>query len=213
MNKNKSFPLIAILRGIEPNNVVRIAKLLVDEGFSMIEVPLNSPDAMKSIELLVNEFLSESDNSIYVGAGTVTNIEQAKAVVNTGANLVVSPNTDIEVIKAALAANCLMVPGVVTPTEAYTAINAGAKLLKVFPIDMLGIKGFKALKMVLPDDVKCFPVGGISAEDNSMIHYLSEGADGFGLGSALFKAQMSDIQIQANAKAFIEKYQVIKQIL
>ena len=207
------FPLIAILRGIEPQDVVRVAQLLVKEGFAMIEVPLNSPNALTSIKLLVDEFLSSEQSNIYVGAGTVTNTQQAQSVIDTGANLIVSPNTDVKVIELALAANCLTLPGVVTPTEAYAAINAGAKYLKIFPIDMLGIDGFRSLKAILPAQIKCFPVGGISAEDNSMTHYLHEGADGFGLGSALFKPEMSDQQIQANGKAFIEKYQVIKHIL
>lgn len=195
-------PLIAILRGISPENVLKVSEVLIKQGFTSIEVPLNSPDALASIEILVNEY----GDKYLIGAGTVTTPELAKTVINTGANLIVSPNVNSEVIALSIKAGCECYPGVVTPTEAFTALELGATGLKLFPISMLGIDGFVALKSVLPSDTKCYPVGGINASVESMHPYLKAGAAGFGLGSALFTPCSTLAQIALNAKAFVDTY-------
>lgn len=195
-------PLIAILRGITPKNALQVSQVLIRQGFTSIEVPLNSPNALASIEILVNEY----NGKYLIGAGTVTTPELATAVINTGAKLIVSPNVNSEVIALSIKAGCECYPGVVTPTEAFTALELGATGLKIFPISMLGIDGFVALKSVLPKDTKCYPVGGIKASVESMHPYLKAGATGFGLGSALFTACSTLAQIELNAKAFVDAY-------
>ena len=196
----EQFPLIAIIRGVLPDDVIRIATILVEEGFTMVEVPLNSPDALVSIKRLVEHF----GDKLYIGAGTVTNIDQAKAVIATGANLVVTPNMNEEVIRLSVEAGCATFPGVVTPTEAFNALAAGATGIKIFPVTALGLDGFKALKSVLPPETLCFPVGGINPTVESMKPYTDAGAQGFGLGSSLYKPTMSDDDVRNNAKAFVK---------
>ncbi|AWB65049.1 2-dehydro-3-deoxy-6-phosphogalactonate aldolase [Saccharobesus litoralis] len=193
-------PLIAIIRGVLPQDVIRIAEILVEEGFTMIEVPLNSPDALDSISRLVKHY----GDKYYIGAGTVTTPEQAKAVIETGANLVVTPNMNEEVIKMSVAAGCATFPGVVTPTEAFNALAAGATGLKLFPVSALGLDGFKALKSVAPQGTLFFPVGGINPTIESMKPYTDIGAQGFGLGSALYKPSMSDEQVRQNARDYVK---------
>ena len=197
-------PLIAIIRGVEPKNVVSVANVLIEEGFTMIEVPLNSPDALVSIKRLVDTF---STQKYFIGAGTVTTLALAEAVMATGANLMVTPNCDPSVIAASVAGGCATFPGVVTPTEAFNAVHAGATGLKLFPISMVGIEGMKAMRSVLPKGMGLYPVGGISPTTESMAPYLEAGAAGFGLGSALYKPEMSLSQIKANARAYVDSYQ------
>ncbi|WP_240206981.1 2-dehydro-3-deoxy-6-phosphogalactonate aldolase [Vibrio sp. CyArs1] len=197
---SRHLPLIAILRGIEPDDVVRVASLLKLQGFSMIEVPLNSPNALESIRLLVTHF---DLNDMLIGAGTVTNVKQAQDVIATGANLVVTPNMNPEVIQISRAAGCAVFPGVVTPTEAFDALAAGATGLKLFPISALRLDGFRALLSVLPEGTPCMPVGSIDATEDSMYPFMEAGAVGFGLGSALYKPNMSDVEIEAKAQAFV----------
>ncbi|MCK8070315.1 2-dehydro-3-deoxy-6-phosphogalactonate aldolase [Vibrio sp. 1CM23M] len=202
--KNKDFnlsdhlPLVAIIRGVEPADCIRVTQILIEEGFSMIEVPLNSPDALTSIKMLVEHF----GDQYLIGAGTVTTPEKAQAVIDTGANLVVTPNFNEQVVKMSAAAGCVSFPGVVTPTEAFAALAAGATGLKLFPVSVLGLDGFKALNSVLPPEVICLPVGGINPTVESMKPYLDIGAKGFGLGASLYKPGLSDDEIRANAKAF-----------
>ncbi|WP_096087112.1 2-dehydro-3-deoxy-6-phosphogalactonate aldolase [Agaribacterium haliotis] len=203
---NKQLPLIAILRGVKSSEVLDVAKILIDEGFTMIEVPLNSPDALSSIRLLVEHF----GDDYLVGAGTVTNSEQADAVIATGAKLIVTPNYNEAVVKHARSAACVCLPGVVTPTEAFAALAAGASGLKLFPISQIGVEGFKALKSVLPSSTLCLPVGGINPTPESMKLYMDIGAAGFGLGSALYRAGMSLEQIQNNARSFVSVFNAIK---
>ncbi|WP_111977177.1 2-dehydro-3-deoxy-6-phosphogalactonate aldolase [Algibacillus agarilyticus] len=206
-NLNEQLPLIAIIRGVLPDDVIRIAQLLIDEGFTMIEVPLNSPDALVSIRRLVEHF----GDKFYIGAGTITTPEQAKDVIATGANLVVTPNMNVDVIKLSVEAGCATFPGVVTPTEAFAALAAGATGLKIFPVTALGVDGFKALMSVLPKGTNCFPVGGINASVESMKTYTKIGAQGFGLGSALYTPAMSDADISAVAKQFVESFNLCLQ--
>lgn len=197
-NLSDHLPLVAIIRGVEPEDCIRVTQILIEEGFSMIEVPLNSPDALTSIKMLVEHF----GDQYLIGAGTVTTPEKAQAVIDTGANLVVTPNFNEQVVKMSAAAGCVSFPGVVTPTEAFAALAAGATGLKLFPVSMLGLDGFKALKSVLPPEAICLPVGGINPTIESMKPYLDIGAKGFGLGASLYKPGLSDDEIRANAKAF-----------
>ncbi|WP_166368576.1 2-dehydro-3-deoxy-6-phosphogalactonate aldolase [Psychromonas sp. SA13A] len=207
MLKNKfkledHLPLIAIIRGVESDAVIRVTEILISEGFTMIEVPLNSPNALESIKKLVEKFGDE----YLVGAGTVTTGEQAKQVIATGANLVVTPNFNQEVVHLSAAAGCAVFPGIATPSEAFSALAAGATGIKIFPVSALGLDGFKALKSVLPPKTICMPVGGINPTIESMKPYLDLGALGFGLGSALYSPSMSDDEIRNNAKAFVTAY-------
>ena len=201
-NPKTDVPLIAILRGIEPKDSIRVGKILIDSGFKAIEVPLNSPDALKSIELLVEEF----GNKYLVGAGTVTTPELAEKVIATGAKLIVTPNYNEGVVKLGIAAKCQVYPGVITPTEAFSALEAGASGIKLFPVTMLGISGVKALKSVLPKEALCFAVGGINPDVNSMKPYIDIGIDGFGLGASLYSPNLSDEEIRENAQMFIRAY-------
>lgn len=195
-------PLIAIIRGVTPDKVLGVAKILLEEGFSLIEVPLNSPDALVSIKMLVDTYKEGN----LIGAGTVTTPELAKQVIATGANLMVTPNCNEEVIKLSVAAGCATFPGIVTPTEAFAALAAGATGIKLFPVSMLGLDGYKALNSVLPKGTLCYPVGGIEPTVESMKPYVEIGAAGFGLGSALYKAGMSDEQIRQNARNYVSSY-------
>lgn len=204
-NIKEQCPLIAIIRGVLPNDVIRIAKILIEEGFTMIEVPLNSPDALESIKRLVDEFLV-NNTQYYVGAGTVTTVQKAKDVIATGANLMVTPNMNEDVIKLSVAAGCATFPGIATPTEAFNALAAGATGIKLFPVSVLGQDGFKALNSVLPKGTLCFPVGGIDPTEDSMKPLMDIGAQGFGLGSALYKPNMSDKEVRSAAKAFVSTF-------
>ena len=199
---DKHLPLIAIIRGVTPEQVINVATILVEEGFTMIEVPLNSPNALESIRLLVKEF----GNEYLIGAGTVTTPEKAKAVIETGANLVVTPNVNEEVIKLSVEAGCATFPGIATPTEAFNALAAGATGIKLFPVSMLGLDGYKALNSVLPPETLCYPVGGIEPAIDSMLPYIKIGAAGFGLGSALYKPSMTMEEIRENARLYVKYF-------
>ncbi|RKF17917.1 2-dehydro-3-deoxy-6-phosphogalactonate aldolase [Alginatibacterium sediminis] len=202
MSDNKPLPLIAILRGLTPDTAIQSCEVLINEGFSQIEVPLNSPDALKSIQLLVARF----GDQYLIGAGTVTTKVQAQAVIDTGAKLIVSPNYNSEVIKLGVQAGCTVLPGVLTPTEAFAALADGASGLKLFPANVVGLAGFKALMSVLPANTACFPVGGISASVESMRPFVDAGAAGFGIGASLYTPQMSLEQIANNAREFVSTF-------
>lgn len=205
-NLSNHLPLIAIIRGVTPDAVIEVTQVLMEEGFTMIEVPLNSPDALTSIKMLVDEF---GTDKYYLGAGTVTTPELAKQVIETGANLVVTPNMNEEVIGLSVDANCAVFPGVVTPTEAFNALAAGATGLKVFPVSALGVDGFAALMSVLPKGTACFPVGGIEPSVDSMKPFTKLNAAGFGLGSALYKPTMNLDQVRENAKAYVSSFKAL----
>lgn len=208
MNKSKSFdiqqhlPLIAIIRGVCPSNVLEIANALLEEGFSLIEVPLNSPNALESIQLLVDELGEKA----VVGAGTVTTLDDARAVIETGAKLIVTPNVNVDVIRLAAENDCYVFPGVVTPSEAFSAVNNGATGIKLFPADLVGLSGYKALKSVLPKGTVCIPVGGVKATTESMRPWLEAGVNGFGLGAALYTPELSTEQVRKNARQFVQTY-------
>ncbi len=174
----EQLPLIAILRGLRPEEAVAIGHALADAGFGLIEVPLNSPHPFASIERLANAL----GNAVLVGAGTVLDPADVRRIADAGGGLVVSPHMDPQVIHAARAAGLASVPGIATPTEALAAIAAGADALKLFPAEMLTPSVLKALKAVLPADVPLLPVGGISPDN--MAAYVAAGAAGFGAGLA-----------------------------
>ena len=192
--------LIAILRGIQPSEAVDVASALIDAGFSRIEVPLNSPDPITSIAKMVDAFGKDA----LIGAGTVLNVEQVEAVGATGAKLIVSPNTNSAVIKRTRELGMLSYPGVMTPTECFAAIDAGATGLKLFPADLVGVAGVKAFKAVLPSEMKLYAVGGV-ANDN-LGQWRAAGATGFGIGSSLYKAGRTADEVHAIAKEIVAAY-------
>jgi 2-dehydro-3-deoxyphosphogalactonate aldolase len=192
-----ALPLVAILRGIRPEEVEAVADGLIAAGFRLIEVPLNSPDAFSSIRRLAARFGSEA----VIGAGTVLTEADAGAVAETGAGLIVAPNCDPAVIRAAKALGLSCLPGVATPSEAFTALAAGADALKAFPAEALPPSVIKAWRAVLPREVAVLPVGGI--EPASMAAYRAAGAAGFGLGSALYQPGMGAEAVRGRAAAFV----------
>lgn len=192
--------LIAILRGIKPSEAVDVASALIDAGFSRIEVPLNSPDPITSIAKMVEAFGKDA----LIGAGTVLNVEQAEAVAATGAKLIVSPNTNTAVIERTRELGMLSYPGVMTPTECFAAIDAGATGLKLFPADLVGVAGVKAFKAVLPSEMKLYAVGGV-ANDN-LGQWRAAGVTGFGIGSSLYKAGRTVDEVHTIAKGIVAAY-------
>lgn len=190
-------PLIAILRGVRPDEVVAIGHVLADAGFSMIEVPMNSPEPVKSISLL-QEALGEQ---VLVGAGTVTSVEMVSDVARAGGRLIVMPHADTTVISRAVQEGMICTPGVCTPTEGFAALKAGATALKMFPAEQLGPKVLSAWKSVFPKGTPFIPVGGITPD--TMGDYLAAGAAGFGLGSALYKAGRTAEEVAVAARAFM----------
>lgn len=189
-------PLIAILRGVKPTEVVDVAEILIEKDFKIIEIPLNSPDPIRSIELLTHYF----ENHAIIGAGTVLDEASIRSIAEAGAKLVVMPNGNGIVVKAAKDRGLIAIPGIATPSEAFAMIEAGADALKLFPAEGIPPSVLKAMKAVLPSTVPILPVGGITPE--KMNDYLKAGAIGFGLGSALYKPGMTLRDIRKNAEAF-----------
>ena len=193
-------PLIAILRGLTPAEAPKIGEALVSSGFAIIEVPLNSPEPLKSIAALTQQF-----PHTLIGAGTVLNAQQVKDVHAAGGRMVVAPNFNPAVVAQALALNMVVLPGVATPTEAFAALDAGAHGLKLFPAEMISPATVKALRAVLPKDAALMPVGGITPDN--MAVYRAAGATGFGLGSALYAPGRSAELVHEKAKAFVRTWQ------
>lgn len=193
-------PLVAILRGIRPDEIEGAADVLVEAGFRLIEVPLNSPDPLASIEKLARRV----GDSAIVGAGTVLTRAQVAEVQDAGGAMIVSPNTDLAVIAESAKRGLVSLPGYFTPSEAFAALAAGASGLKLFPAEAASPAVVKAQRAVLPKDVPLLAVGGI-APDN-MTPWRQAGADGFGLGSALYKAGLTTPEIAANARAFAQAW-------
>lgn len=201
MMQNKQHrPLIAILRGIRPHEAIDIANVLIESGFNQIEVPLNSPDPFDSIEQLVSHF----GNVAQIGAGTVLTTEDVERLAKIGGRMVVSPNCNTEVIKATKAAGMSSYPGVLTPTECFAALDAGADGLKFFPAFVLGTSGVLALKSVLPEATETYAVGGVDADNFSQ--WLEVGVTGFGVGSSLYKKGYTAEQVRSNAMDMIAAY-------
>ncbi|MEM5530060.1 2-dehydro-3-deoxy-6-phosphogalactonate aldolase [Gammaproteobacteria bacterium AS21] len=196
--------LIAILRGIEPSQAVEAAQALINAGITKIEVPLNSPSAVKSIKLMVDNF---SDRAVF-GAGTVLTTKEVEEVAKTGATMIISPNCNIDVIKRTKALNMQSFPGVLTPSECFAAIDAGADGLKIFPASIIGTAGVAAMSVVIPKSIPLFAVGGASA--SNFAQWLNVGISGFGIGSALFKPGYSTEKIAMIAKEMVAAYDSAK---
>lgn len=191
-------PLIAILRGVTHQEVLGVAECVISAGFTTLEVPLNSPEPLKSIELLAHEF----GDTAMIGAGTVLSAKDASRAIDAGSAVVIAPNLNPAVARVTLDGNSVYCPGVATPTEAFTAIEYGATALKLFPAELISPAVVKAMKAVLPDTTDLFAVGGI--EHGSMQVYLDAGVKGFGIGSALYKPGRSLADIEKSARLFTE---------
>lgn len=191
-------PLVAILRGVRPDEIIAIGDALVEAGIGIIEIPLNSPDPLRSIEALARHL----GDTALVGAGTVLTVGQVGDVAQAGGRIIVSPSTDYDVIAAAAAERLVSSPGYFTPSEAFLALKAGAHALKLFPAEAASPAVLRAHRAVLPRDVPVLVVGGVKPETVGI--WLEAGADGFGLGSALYKPGQSAEQVGAQARAFVE---------
>ncbi|GAC1659834.1 MAG: 2-dehydro-3-deoxy-6-phosphogalactonate aldolase [Acidobacteriaceae bacterium] len=174
-------PIIAILRGVHSQEVTSICSALEGGGIAIVEVPLNSPGPLRSIELLANEF----GGRLLIGAGTVTDPKAVADIAAAGGRLVVTPHADRDIVYAAKAAGLLAVPGFFNPTEAFALLHAGADALKLFPSEVLGIPMMKAVRAVLPKSAGIIPVGGIDADN--IARWMAAGAAGVGVGSAIYK--------------------------
>lgn len=193
-------PLIAILRGLRPEEAADVTGALIDNGFTAIEIPLNSPDPFRSIEIAARL----APESCLIGAGTVLTVEDVASLDAAGGKLMVSPNADAEVITAARQRSMVTMPGVFTPTEALVAAKAGATGLKFFPASVLGPAGINAIRTILPQDLVIAAVGGVS--DANFSDYTSAGITAFGLGSSLYKPGMSAADVATRARATIVAY-------
>jgi 2-dehydro-3-deoxyphosphogalactonate aldolase len=190
-------PLVAIIRGVTPDEVLPVSDALFDAGIRIIEVPLNSPEPLRSIERLAAHL---GEHAI-VGAGTVLEPEQVMRVRDAGGRIIVSPSTDAAVIGASVVAGMISLPGYFTPSEAFTALKAGAHALKLFPAEAASPAVVKAQRAVLPAHLPLLVVGGITP--SSVAAYLDAGADGFGLGSALYRPGQPAQEVSAQASAFV----------
>jgi len=195
-----ALPLVAILRGITLARVEKVAEAIFAAGIRAIEVPLNSPEPYRSIELLAKRFGTHA----LTGAGTVTSPAEVDRVADAGGRLAVSPHTDAAVIRRAVEKDLLPMPGVMTPSEAYAAFHAGARDLKLFPATSLGTGHLKAMLVILQPDVRVYAVGGVNP--SNMKEWRAAGAAGFGLGSDLFKPDYDDAEIARRAKAAVEAF-------
>lgn len=190
-------PLVAILRGVRPDEVEAVGDAIITAGFSIIEVPLNSPQPLDSIARLARRYGPE----VCVGAGTVLSTEDVMAVHDAGGTLMVSPNVNPAVIRTAVARGMIALPGFYTPTEAFAAIEAGATGLKLFPAEGASPAYLKALRAVLPKDLPLLAVGGVTPDN--LAKWMAAGAQGAGLGSALYKAGLSAETVAIRAQAFV----------
>jgi 2-dehydro-3-deoxyphosphogalactonate aldolase len=195
-----ALPLVAILRGIRPDEAEAVGRVLIETGFRLIEVPLNSPDPLTSIRILSDAFGGEA----LIGAGTVLSAEAAGEVVAAGGRLIVMPHGDTDVIRAGKDAGAWVLPGVATPTEGFAALGAGADALKMFPGEALGPPVLKAWRAVFPANVRFIPVGGVTPE--TMPEWWSAGAAGFGVGSALYKPGLAPSEVRARADLFLRAW-------
>lgn len=193
-------PLIAILRGVTPGEVVAVGEALFDAGFRLIEVPLNSPEPLESIARLAKAFA----NRAVIGAGTVLRPAEVTAVRTAGGTLIVSPNTNVEVIAATKKVGLVSLPGFATASEAFAALDAGATALKLFPAEGASPAVLKAIRAVLPAGTRVLPVGGITP--SSMTPWLDAGAAGFGIGSALYSPGVATDEIARRARTFVAAY-------
>ena len=195
-----SRPIIAILRGIRPDEAVPVGQALIDAGIDRIEVPLNSPDPLDSISRLAGAFGQQAQ----IGAGTVLTPVEVREIHAAGGQLIVSPNFDTDVVAETKALDMQSFPGVFTATECFAALKAGADGLKIFPAFKLGTDGLKALRDVLPKDCPVYAVGGVGVDD--IAAWRAAGANGFGIGGALYKPGATPDEIAGKARAFVAAF-------
>jgi 2-dehydro-3-deoxyphosphogalactonate aldolase len=201
----ESCPLIAILRGIKPNEILTIGEVLIEAGFRIIEIPLNSPEALKSIELAANHFAKD----ILVGAGTVLNTDEVQKVSNAGGCLIVSPHADPAIVAKTKALNLFAIPGFCSVTEAQSMIQCNADALKLFPAEGNPPETLKAIRAVLDRSIHILPVGGITPE--KITPYLKAGANGFGLGSSLYRPGDKPNEVSLKARDFFNAMKARQQ--
>jgi 2-dehydro-3-deoxyphosphogalactonate aldolase len=194
-----SLPLVAILRGLKPEEALDVGQAIVNAGFHILEVPLNSPDPLRSIQILVAAF-----PQALVGAGTVTTAQQVRDIKAAGGQLIISPHLDDNVVCEAVNLGLISLPGVATPSEAFRAIALGAHGLKLFPAEMISPAVVKSMRAVLPKHIRLIPVGGIGT--HNMADYRNSGASGFGIGSALFAPGKSAQAVGESAAAFVQAW-------
>jgi 2-dehydro-3-deoxyphosphogalactonate aldolase len=195
--------LIAILRGVQPHEAADMARALVDAGITMIEVPLNSPEPLKSIAAMKQAV----GDSALIGAGTVLTPKDVADVKAASGEFVVSPNCDIDVIAKTKELGMGSWPGVLTPTECFAAIKAGADGLKIFPASIIGSDGIKAMRAVLPSETPVYAVGGVGPDDFAI--YAKAGCDGFGLGSGIYKPGMTAGDVAKAATAYVRAHDAV----
>jgi len=193
-------PLVAILRGLQPTEAVAVAQVLFDAGFRALEVPLNRPGALECIASMVKLNLPGT----LVGGGTMLNVDHVEAVYEAGGRLLVSPNCNPAAIRRAADLGMYCAPGVATPTEAFAALDAGAHALKLFPAEMIGHGGLKAMLSVVPAGTPMWPVGGVTPE--TMGGWFKAGATGFGIGGALYTPGVTIEQLGERATAFVNTW-------
>lgn len=198
-------PIIAVLRGITPADVVPVGEILVREGVQVLEVTLNSPEPYRSITELAQRLGAEA----LVGAGTVMHAEQVRQVKRAGARLIVSPHADTELIATAKAENMLVLPGCFSPTEIVAAHAAGADAIKLFPAEVIPPVAIRAIRAVVPPAMELFPTGGIDA--GNMAAYLRAGADGFAIGSSLYKPGKTLTEIETDARTIVTTFKQAQQ--
>lgn len=208
MEWNRAFetcPLVAILRGLAPDEAEGIGAALTGEGFTLIEVPLNSPEPLDSIARLAHRF---ADRAV-IGAGTVLHPDQVEAVARAGGRLIVAPNFDPRVAAAARRLGLIYGPGIGTVSEAFAALEAGADFLKLFPAEIIPPAAVRAMRAVLPGAARMLPVGGIDA--TTMQAYIAAGADGFGLGSALYRPAITPAELGPRASAIVAAWRAARE--
>lgn len=198
-------PMIAILRGLTPEEAPEIGDALLEAGFSWLEVPLNSPRALESVALLRERM----EGRAIVGAGTVLTTVQVDSVADAGGQMIISPNMNESVIRRSRERGLISLPGVVTPSEAFTALDAGASGLKFYPAEMIAPEALRAMRAVLPPHVICIPVGSVTAQVQYLQRWRSAGAKGFGCGGALYQAGARREQVFHNAQAYAQAWQQV----
>ncbi len=197
-------PLVAILRGLDPTNALAVGEALLESGFRVLEVPLNRPGALQCIAMLARAL----PNDVLVGGGTMLTVADVDAVHAHGGRLMVSPNCDARVIARGVELGMLCAPGVATPTEAFVALQAGAHALKLFPAEMVGHGGLKALKSVLPAGTDVWPVGGITPD--SMAAWVAAGATGFGVGSQLYAPATPASAVLTKGRLYVQAWRQLQ---
>lgn len=201
MNAPEHIKQIAIIRGVEPDQAVEVTRVFAESGFDVVEVPLNSPQPLESIRRMAQAFGDE----LLIGAGTVLTIKDVNDVAEAGGKLIVSPNTNPDVIRETKRLGLMSVPGVMTPTECFAALDAGADALKLFNAGTVGPNTLKAYRAVLPKETQVYAVGGVTVENAR--DWIDAGANGYGLGANVYKPCMSLEEIKERATAFTSLWQ------